>query len=111
MTSKLIFPAVGALLGGVSAFAIFAMAFNGFSWTFQLGLFLLTAAGSAAAVRCVSWKRICAAFYLPHLLLFALLLIGSLEKGGWIGNLTLIALPTLAIWLPAWLVSRRAENR
>jgi hypothetical protein len=97
---------VGILIGGFSAFNIFALGFNGSSWLYLAIISLSIALGSGLVGRFLqSWKVIISGFFLPHLLLYALLIMGSLEKGMWLGNLGLIAITSFAIWVPA-LVSR-----
>jgi len=98
---------VGILLGGFSAFNIFALDFNGSSWQYLPMISLSIAIGSGLVGRFLQfWKVIISGFFLPHLLLYALLIMGSLEKGMWQGNLGLIAMTSLAIWVPA-LISRK----
>lgn len=97
--------AVSFFLGLLSAFCLFAMSFNGSPFEDQIYLLLLITAVSAMTGKSKNWKRLCGLFSLPSLPLFALLILGSLEKGEWITNLPLIILPNIAIWFPAWLFS------
>lgn len=101
---------VSFLLGALSAFSFFAMSFNGYPMRYQLLLLITVAIMSAGAGKSKIWNKLCLSFYIPHLPLFALLILGLLEKGGWMENLFLVFLPTLAIWLPAWIVHKKLKS-
>jgi hypothetical protein len=106
----LLISGIGLVLGAISAFIVFAMAFNGYSWGYQIAFSLLMALGSGLAVRIRKpWTPLVLPFFIPFLPLFILLVLGSAEKGGWLGNLGIIVMATISIWLPATFVSKHVQ--
>lgn len=102
---------VMALLGGaISAFFFFALSFNGAPWAYMLIQALIIAIFSGFVGRLApNWRATLGAFFLPHVALIALLIIGSFQKGGWWMNLGLIALVLVATWAPAVATRRLAH--
>ncbi|MFS4461171.1 hypothetical protein [Bdellovibrio sp. HCB2-146] len=101
---------LAVLLGGASAFVLFAMAFNSAAWTpLVLQAILLAVCSAIVGLKVKFWRSVLYCFYLPHLLFFALLVKGSLERGEWGSNILLISLVTAAIWLPAIFLIRKQK--
>ncbi|MNL33615.1 hypothetical protein D3C87_1555370 [compost metagenome] len=96
------------ILGVVSTFVLFARAFNGAAWGPLVAQAILLAICSAIiGLKVKFWRSTLYCFYLPHLLLFALLVKGSLEKADWSSNIILISMISAAIWLPALFTVRK----
>ncbi|MNL44284.1 hypothetical protein D3C87_1668480 [compost metagenome] len=106
-------PLAGALaLGVLSSFYFFAKSFNGAAWSeFLVHAATLVLASAIIGRRHRDWLALVWTFFLPHLLLFAVLIMGSMEKGGWLINLELITVVAAVIWLPAFFASRRALRK
>lgn len=96
------------VLGVASSFVLFAMAFNRAAWGPLVGHSILLAICSAIiGLKVKFWRSVLYCFYLPHLLFFALLVKGSLEKGDWSSNILLITIISAAIWLPTLFTFRK----
>lgn len=99
---------LSVVLGVTSAFVLFAMAFNSAAWGLLVAQAILLAICSAiVGLKVKFWRSVLYCFYLPHLLFFALLVKGSLEKGDWSSNIILISMISAAICLPALFTFRK----
>ena len=87
-------------LGGVSAFTIFGLTFVGSAYDH---LMIITAVASFIIGISKYWKTFCVIFNAPHLLLYALLIAGNLEKNDWFIDFGVICTHIAIIWLPALL--------
>ncbi|WP_413290891.1 hypothetical protein [Bdellovibrio sp. HCB337] len=98
---------VASILGAVSAFLIFAVAFNSASWEAVVGYMAVLAIGSGAVgYFSINWRMMLWVFFIPHLLLLAVLIKGIFETGKLFPNMALVALITFGVWLPAFCSSR-----
>ena len=104
--------AIALALGVLSSFYFFAKSFNGAAWSeFIIHSAALVLASAIIGRRYKDWLGLVWTFFLPHLLLFAVLIMGSMENGGWLPNLELIILIAAVIWLPAFFASRRVLRK
>ena len=95
------------LLGFLSAFTFFAMGFNGYSYSYHISHIIMVAIGSTmVGLRMKPWFISMLLFFVPHLILFSLLIMGSMQSGIWLYNLSLVLLSIIAIFLPALLANK-----